>query len=471
MKKILYLAIAFAFGTILSVACDKINDSTKNEQQDNTVVKTVEPHVFTLKIDNPNPSHLSSRVSINGTTGKTSWEPNDQIFIHGEKVGVDGAEIYSTVVTLTAEDIDDLDPSIATIKITDDMTYMPYTNRYLTTLWAAYPASAVENFNDGDSWYYWNRFKNTNAPLMTGFNNLNVNDGNTFKFYNLCGVISFIVDGDYDSYIFTGNNSEVVGYSGYQCRVHVYDNYNSSKTSGFEEKNVWNDTSNSYPKGAKNSIEVEGWDGADGTKVNYISVPNGASFPNGFTIQFLKNGFITGYVTSSQALNLTRSSVLPLGDITSKVKPYVDPKHITTITPSNYPSSFVTDAPGSLMTIDGIDFYALNARKKSSGVDVELNNNVDVSVYNSTALDQVTKIVINKAPGYTMYNSFTVYCGTSANPTTGTVIDGVTTPYDGGGYSKITYDLSSGSYTHFAITYTSAYYGYYGDIEVTYLVN
>ena len=465
MKKIIYSLVALIFATIFSISCEKaINkvDEAQTNEQESIVEEPAAARVFTLKIADPVTS-----VSINGSTGKTSWEPNDKIFIHGEYVGTYSAKKYSTIATLTAEDIDDLDPSIATIKLTEDVT--PYSNRYLTTLWAAYPAEAVENFSDGDHWYYWNRFKNTNVPLMTGFNNLNVNDGNTFKFYNLCGVISFIVDGDFDSYIFEGNNSETVGYSGYQCRVHVYDDYNSSKTSNFKEQNVWNDTENSYPKGAMTSLEVTGWDGADGSKVNYISIPNGATFSKGFKIWFLKNGVITHYVTSSKSLSLARNDLLPLGDITGKLKTYVDPRHIVTIQPSDYSSTAATSTPGNKMTIDGFDFYSVNARKKSSGTDVVLAHDVSVSIYNDTSLGTITKLVINKGATTTMYNSFTVYAGTTANPSS-TVISGSTTPYGGGsGYEKITYDFTGGTYSHFAITYSSQYEGYCGDIEITYI--
>lgn len=478
MKRINIGVVTTILATLFAISCNKVTDEPKQKEEPEAQAEEAQQPItrtFTFQIADSTPE---TKVQIDGTTGKTTWEAGDAIFIHGEKVGSilvdDGGgdshtEYYSTVVTLKEEDIDDLDRSLATITITDDMTYMPYNNRYLTTLWAAYPASAVDNFSNGDEWFYWNRFKDTNKPLMTGFNNLNVNDGNTFKFYNLCGVISFVVSGDFDSYIFKGKHSETVGYGGYQCRVHVYDGYESSKVSDFTEKNIWNDTENSYPKSPQTTIEVTGWEGANGSKVNYICIPNGTTFDDGFTIQFLKSGSITHYVTSSSALDLTRSSLVPLGNITGKLKEYVDPRKNVTITPTDYSSSAAASAPGNKMTISEIDFYAINARKKSSNTDVVLVNNASVSIYNDTSLQKIDKIVINKGATTTMYNSFTVYGGTSSNPTSGTTISGVTTPYGGGGYSKITYDFSGGTYSHFAITYSSEFEGYCGDIEITYI--
>lgn len=472
MKKIYFGVITSIIASLIALSCSKVADNTQAQivpnsdtSEDDSAIQEPATRTFTLKITDD-----KTKVAINGSTGKTTWEVGDQIFIHGQKVGSavvdEHTEYYSTVVTLTAKDIDELDPSVATITVTDDMTYMPYQNRYLTTLWAAYPASAVMNYSNGEEWFYWNRFKNTNYPLMTGFNNLKVNDGNTFKFYNLCGVISFSVSGDFDSYVFSGNNSETVGYGGYQCRVHVYDAYNSSKVSDFEEKNIWNDTSNSYPKSPQTSIEVNDWTGADGTKVNYICIPGGASFANGFRIDFLKDGVITHYVTSSRELNMGRNDLVPLGNITGKLKTYVDPRRYVTVTPASYPSS-VTPDPGYKMTIGDFDFYAVNARKKSSGIDVAFPDNTDGVVYNSTSLGKISKIVIKRG-GEIMYNYFTVYGGTTSKPST-TEISGATTAYAGGGYSTITYDFSGGDYSHFAINFTNAYEGYFGDIEITYL--
>ena len=227
--------------------------------------------------------------------GKTTWEVGDEIVVHG-KYGA-----YAQTVTLTADDLN-ADHTVATITVNEwnagEPGYAP------DTFYAAYPAKYWA-FTASDNCYYYSRFNNTNHPLMAAYQK-----DDCFVFYNLCGVISFKVDGDFDSYVFSGNNDETVGYTVYQAKVTSAE---QNALYGLNEKTVGPLTS------------ITGTVVADGTTVNYIGLPNGTDFTKGFTFKFKKEGVITQVATTSTAVNVARGKLLPLGDITSRLETYVPP--------------------------------------------------------------------------------------------------------------------------------------------------
>jgi|GEM_PF-4131414 len=309
-KTIKYLGIAFGLLVIVS-SCEKNGQPSQNG-----------PRTFTFEL----PANTDSRVSL-ASDGKTAWEAGDQIFIHGQKVGAVGEEYYSRIVTLSESNIS-ADKKTATFYMDDIVADKSWgRSGYAANLFAAYPASAVASYSDGDSWYYSTGFSDTNKLLLAGCNNSNVNDGHTFKFYNLSGALSFIVDGDFDSYIFEGKaGDEVLGYDVFSVRV---DCQNS-----FGDKNVI-----PYPGGSggiatsgpQNS--VSGPVTADGSTTNFIYLPGGANLSDGFIIKFLKGGSVTHTVSTSTAKDIAVGKYLNLGDITSHLKEY--------------------DAPSVNITIDG----------------------------------------------------------------------------------------------------------------------
>lgn len=228
--------------------------------------------------------------------GKARWEVGDQILVHGA-----GAS-NRTVVTLSASDIS-ADGLHATIRFSGIKPYDRSSDKgYISTLYAAYPAEAVLDGN----LYYYARFGETNHPLMAAYDDTKGH----FIFYNLCGLITFRVSGDYDSYEFAGNAGETVGYSRFQS-------YLVLKKDGTPRLD-YNYTSDNGTSGPLTTIE--GPVVSDGQTLNRICIPCGADLEKGFTITLKKSGKAVAVAKSSAPADLPRSGLLALGDISTRVK-------------------------------------------------------------------------------------------------------------------------------------------------------
>lgn len=239
-----------------------------------------------------------SRVSISDA-GKNTWEPGDQILVHGKETGAG----KSATVTLKASDIS-ADGHTATITFSGVTPYDRTDKGYTSTLYAGYPASAVPL---GEKCYYYTNFNSTNVPLMAAYN-----EGSTFVFYNLCGVISFKVSGDFDTCELSGNNGETVGYDYFRT-------YLVQQTSGKPRLDfTYSNASDGGTTGPKTSIRFPIT--ADGATVNYAGMPLGANFTGGFTLKFLKGGNVVKEARTTTSVNISRNKLLPLGDITARLE-------------------------------------------------------------------------------------------------------------------------------------------------------
>ena len=243
-------------------------------------------------------SDPDSRVSIS-EQGKTTWEPGDQILLHGDYT----REGYGfPIVTLSDSDIS-ADGKRATFSVSGvTRSTHSATKGYLSTIYAGYPASAVKT---GEHCYYYTNFEDTNHPLMAAFN-----VGNTLYFYNLCGVISFKVSGNFDTYEFEGNNFETVGYS-------YFRSYLVQKSDGSYRLD-YNYTSDGGTNGPLTMIS--GPVTPDGSTIHYIGLPAGANLTGGFTIRFYKNGSLVKVAKTNTAVNVARNKYLALGNITSRLE-------------------------------------------------------------------------------------------------------------------------------------------------------
>ncbi len=250
-------------------------------------------YTFTCSLD------PDTRLGIDGT-GKTSWESGDQILFHGKWLGQSGSKYYSRTVTLAPSDIS-ADGKTATVSLGALYNDTPRSG-CASNIFAIYPADAVAVDNGAGSWRAIHPFNTTNRPLMVGCNK--EVDGTSFSFINLCALISFSVSGDYDSYEFSGNNGETVGYDGYQAEVYW-------KSSGSLYSNLTKDGSP--------LASVSGPVTADGSTVNYICVPAGADLKSGFTIKLLKSGAVKKIAKTSNSVKLSRNQLLPLGDISGRL--------------------------------------------------------------------------------------------------------------------------------------------------------
>lgn len=290
MRNILKYASLALMGALAVLSCKKAVNEELNESKPLS-------RTFTCVIASDDPD---SKVAITDV-GKATWEVGDKIMLHGGTDGADRKEI-----TLAAENIS-ADGKKATITV-EGLDPYDRTPDVVSTYYAQYPASCVPSGN----LYYECRFNNTNERLMAA-----CNVGDTFVFYNVAGVISFRVSGDFDSYVFAGNNGETVGYDVYQVRVRddgagPYCNY-------------WKPGNGSGEPSPLTSIS--GSVIADGTTVNYIGLPYGTNFTGGFNMKFLKGGEIVKTLSTSSARNVAYGKLLPLGDVTSALKNYVAPSN------------------------------------------------------------------------------------------------------------------------------------------------
>ena len=240
-----------------------------------------------------------SRVSIDAT-GKTQWEVGDEIHIHTGH----NRSGEATTVTLTAADISsDGKSATITFEALKPYDFSSWGEGY-ATYYAAYPADATAN---PEGCYCRNYFSDTNRPLMAACDK----DG-VFEFHNLCGVITFSVTGDYDSYVLSGNMDETVAYGTYAVEILP----GSQHYSYVSSSNPTNGTHD--PKTLVSGSVTSG-------KTISVFLPNGTNFTQGFNIKFKKGGEIVKIAKTTTAVDVARNKLLALGDITSKLENYSAP--------------------------------------------------------------------------------------------------------------------------------------------------
>ncbi len=378
MKKIYYSLLAIAAATV-AFSCSKTIDEAPSANQE--VTAQPETHTFICSF-----AEADTKLSVDAT-GKTEWKVGDQIMIHG---GKNGSERY--LVTLADGDIFD-DGKKA--KIT--FTINPYDRSdagVKSVYYAQYPASLVPS---GDI-YYEARFTDSKDFIMAA-----CNVGDQFVFFNLNGLISYKVSGDFDKVVFSGNNKEIVGYTGtYQARVR--DDGSGAKL-----------TNPKFGNGSGDPVTVKSVEmtpAVDGTTTNYIFLPAGTNFTGGFTFSFYKGEDLKKIAVASTAVNVATGKLLALGDITSKLKDYVAPStsdHESEITgatdlgATETANCYIIDTPGAYK----IPVVKGNSSESAGNVfDVELvwetyNNAEDVtlnSVIAAVDFDGPTNYIFFKTP-------------------------------------------------------------------------
>lgn len=333
MKKNALKIGALALCSVLfALSCEKKEVIVENEVEEiNDEVEAPEVaqpekvyRTFTFEF----PSDPDSKVSL-AADGKTAWEAGDQIMIHGSHVGNSGETYYSRVVTLSAGDIS-VDGQTATFTL-EDINPKPDNWRasgYGATMFAAYPASALAAYNNGDKWYYTSPFSATNNLLLAGTNNVTADEEYTFRFKILCGALSFVIsEGDYDSYVFAGKGGdEVVGYDVFSCRIDTQTTFGDKNVIPYDGGSGGIGTSGPH-------TTVSGAMAANGTP-NYIFFPGGVNLSSGFEIKFLKGGDIVKTLSTSTAKNIAIGKYLNLGDVTSHLKTYTPPSSHNATTPA-----------------------------------------------------------------------------------------------------------------------------------------
>lgn len=262
----------------LAVSCTGLNKADEDWGTNPHVKKTVPAETRTLTFVIP-----QYPIGDNGVAPglKTAWKAGDKIIVHGEYAD------EQVTVTLEAGDIS-ADKKTAT-KTVEGLH--PYTRDDChTTLYAAYPAEAVNNL---PHCMFYTSFGDTNTQIMAACNR-----EDTFRFQNLSCVVTFVVNGDFDSYTFTGRKDVMLSYELYQVKITDTD----VNMKQYMQKPATTITSNAVA--------------ADGNTVNYVYIPGDVDLPGGFILRFYKNGEAVKSLTDKEAFAIQRGTGLDLGDVT-----------------------------------------------------------------------------------------------------------------------------------------------------------
>jgi len=241
---------------------------------------------------------------------KQRWAAGDQIVVHGEYAA------DQVVVTLAAGDIS-ADGKSA-IKTVDGL--MPYTRDDCTsTLYASYPASAVDNLRHC---FFYSKFSTTNAQLMAA-----CNTGDTFQFQNLCGLLSFTVEGGFEQYLISTPKKEALGYEFLQVKL-------TDREQNFKQ----------YTGDPVLSIEGR----MDGDEV-LICLPEGTQLSSGLTVKLMQDGAYTQILKITDPVEVARGTIVDLGDLTGLLQHYDDPfsADILDLDADGNANCYIVTAPGS----------------------------------------------------------------------------------------------------------------------------
>ena len=217
---------------------------------------------------------------------KTAWKAGDQIVVHGEYAK------NQVTVTLSASDISG-DGKKATVTV--DGLYPYKREDCSSTLYASYPASVVDNLKHC---FFYSKFSTTNQQIMAACNN-----GDTFQFQNICGILAMTVDGDFGGYTISTPKKDALGYEFLQVKI--------------------TDNEQLYKQYVGNPIlQMDGT--VNGNEI-LVFLPEGTSFPGGFVIKFKEGDDYTKIFKYTEPVEITRGAVVDLGDITAGIQHYDNP--------------------------------------------------------------------------------------------------------------------------------------------------
>ena len=216
---------------------------------------------------------------------KTAWEAGDQIVVHGEYAK------NQVTVTLAAGNIS-ADGKTATVTV--DGLYPYVREDCSSTLYAAYPASAVDNLKHC---FFYSKFSTTNEEIMAASNS-----GDTFRFQRICGILSLTVDGEYEGYLLSTPKKDALGYGFLQVKLtDQEENYSQYKGDPV--------------------LQIE--KAMEGNEI-LIYLPDGTKL-NGFTLKLKENGEYTKIYKHTDAVEIGRGAMVDLGDISGELAHYDNP--------------------------------------------------------------------------------------------------------------------------------------------------
>ena len=304
MKKINTLFVILCAGLFLFASCIQ-PDNPVDPNEGNEQKEEVKPETRELTFVLPEAS----------VSGKAKWVAGDKIVVHGEYAA------NQVEVTLAANNIS-ADGKKATVSVEN---LYPYKREDVgSTLYAGYPASAVDNLKHC---FCYTMFKTTTEPVMAASNTA---DKDVFQFADIYSVMTFSVTGDYDSYALTGRKDAVVGYEAFQVKITD------------KEKNY-----NQYRQGPLVTITGPLTPGA---AVQQIWLPGDVELPAGYVLKFFKDGAAKMAYTCKDEVSFTRGAAVDAGDITSKLEEFemdIDVTKAVALTDeSNTANCYIVTEPG-----------------------------------------------------------------------------------------------------------------------------
>lgn len=273
----------------------------------------VEPDVDPVPVE-PQPETRTLTFTLPSYEGevpaamKSAWVPGDKIVVHGEYAK------QQVIVTLESSDISS-DGRSAT-KTVDGL--MPYVREDCkSSLYAEYPAEAVDNLKHC---FFYSKFSDTNKQLLAASD-----EGDTFKFHDVCGVVSFDIDEDFDSYTITGLRKEAMGYEFLQVKL--------------------TDAEQNFLQYVGEPVIT--LSGPMKRGKNMIYMPGDLSL-SGCIIKFKKGDSYKSILKYTEAIRTERGKVSDMGDITSLVAAYDDPfsADIKDLDAEGNANCYIVTAPG-----------------------------------------------------------------------------------------------------------------------------
>ena len=241
---------------------------------------------------------------------KTAWKAGDQIVVHGEYAK------DQVTVTLASGDIS-ADGKTATVKV--DGLY-PYKREDCTsTLYASYPAALVNNLKHC---FFYSQFTTSNAQIMAA-----CNDGDTFRFQNICGILAMSVEGGLGDYTLSTPKKDALGYEFLQVKI--------------------TDNEQNYKQYVGSPvIQMDGT--VNGSDI-LIFLPEGTSFPAGFVLKFKEGDDYTKIFKYTHPVEITRGAIVNIGDITEGIQHYDNPfsSDVKDLDGSGNANCYVITEPGS----------------------------------------------------------------------------------------------------------------------------
>ena len=217
---------------------------------------------------------------------KKAWVAGDQIVVHGEYAK------NQVTVTLAASDIS-ADGKTATVEVSG---LYPYEREDCSsTLYASYPASLVNNLKHC---FFYSQFTTSNAQIMAA-----CNSEDTFQFQNICGILTMSVDGNYDGYTISTPKKDAMGYEFLQVKI--------------------TDKEQNYKQYVGDPvIQMDGT--INGSEL-LVFLPEGTTFPAGFTVKFKEGDDYTKIFKYTDPVEITRGGIVNIGDITADIQHYDNP--------------------------------------------------------------------------------------------------------------------------------------------------